>query len=129
MEHGDHHHAVATSPHSGRHALERFVELFYSSRWRSALTRKAKIRIKHDVVGGLDVVNGEITHKVDGEVLGIEAVFPRFKEIHLCISRELCRGKEFVNDGFLPKRRDVDHNDEWTRMKRTRKTATLSSCR
>lgn len=103
--------------------------MFYSSRWRSALTREAKIRIKYDVVGGLDVVNGEITHKVDGEVLCIEAIFPRFKEIHLCVSRELCRGKELVNDGFLPKRRDVDHNDERTRVKRTRITATLSSCR
>ena len=66
-------------------------------------------------------MNGEIAHKVDGEVLRIEAIFPRFKEIHLCVSRELCRGKEFVNDGFLPKRRDVDHNDERTRVKRTRK--------
>ena len=129
VEHGDHHHAVATSPHSGRHALERFVELFYSSRSRSAWTREAKVCIKHHVVGGLDVVNGEIAHKVDGQVLGIEAIFPRLKEIHLRISRELCRGKEFVNDGFLPLRWDVDHKDERTRVRRTRKTATPSSCR
>ena len=120
VEHRDHHHAVATSPHSGRHALERFVELLYSSRSRSALTREAKIRIKHNVVGGLDVVNGKIAHEVDRKVLRIEAVFPRLKEIHLRISRELCGGKEFVHDSFLPKRRDVDHKDERTRVKRTR---------
>lgn len=74
-------------------------------------------------------MDGKIAHKVDGEVLGVEAIIPRFKEIHLRVSRELRRGKEFVNDGFLPKRRDVDHKDERTRVKRTRKTATLSSCR